>query len=36
MPITEQVVALVEAQGRIPVRETAVRLLERPRKPEGL
>jgi glycerol-3-phosphate dehydrogenase (NAD(P)+) len=35
MPITEQVVALVEAQGRIPVREVASRLLERPRKPEG-
>jgi glycerol-3-phosphate dehydrogenase (NAD(P)+) len=36
MPITEQVVALVEARGRIPVQEMASRLLERPRKSEGL
>src|SRR3954462_8210767 len=36
MPITEQVAALVQAQGRTPVREVATRLLERPRKSEGL
>ena len=36
MPITEQVVALVHSEGRMPVREMAARLLERPRKPEAL
>jgi glycerol-3-phosphate dehydrogenase (NAD(P)+) len=36
MPITEQVAALVQAQGRTPVREVAARLLDRPRKSEGL
>jgi glycerol-3-phosphate dehydrogenase (NAD(P)+) len=36
MPITEQVVAVVDGGGRVPIRETAIRLLERPRKPEGV
>jgi glycerol-3-phosphate dehydrogenase (NAD(P)+) len=36
MPITEQVVALVAGRGRLPLGEVAARLLERPRKPEGL
>jgi glycerol-3-phosphate dehydrogenase (NAD(P)+) len=36
MPITEQIVALVRSEGRIPVREIAARLLLRPRKPEAL
>ena len=36
MPITELVVAVIEGQGRVPIRETAMRLLERPRKPEPL
>jgi glycerol-3-phosphate dehydrogenase (NAD(P)+) len=36
MPITEQVVAVIEGRGRVPIRETATRLLERPRKPEGV
>src|SRR4051794_4219912 len=36
MPITEQVVALVAGKGRLPLGEVAARLLERPRKPEGL
>jgi len=36
MPITEQVVALIEGQGRVPIPEVATRLLGRPRKSEGL
>jgi glycerol-3-phosphate dehydrogenase (NAD(P)+) len=36
MPITEQIVGVVEGQGRVSVREMGARLLERPRKPEGL
>ena len=35
MPITEQVVALVDGAGRVSVRDMATRLLDRPRKPEG-
>jgi glycerol-3-phosphate dehydrogenase (NAD(P)+) len=36
MPITEQIVGVVEGHGRVSVREMGARLLERPRKPEGL
>jgi glycerol-3-phosphate dehydrogenase (NAD(P)+) len=36
MPITEQIVALVQSEGRVPVQEIAARLLERPRKAEAL
>ncbi|MGZ4626627.1 MAG: NAD(P)H-dependent glycerol-3-phosphate dehydrogenase [Kineosporiaceae bacterium] len=35
MPITEQVVAVVESEGHVSIKDIAVRLLERPRKPEG-
>ncbi|MGZ4650481.1 MAG: NAD(P)H-dependent glycerol-3-phosphate dehydrogenase [Kineosporiaceae bacterium] len=36
MPITEQIVVIVENEGHVSIRDIAVQLLERPRKPEGV